>query len=134
MAVITPHEGEYERLAGHPVGVDRVESAWELANRFQVVVLLKGPTTVVVDPSGRAAINTTGGSELATAGTGDVLSGIVAALLARGTPPFQAAAAGAWIHGRAAAVAGTAPGLVAGDLIDALPRTLRTLADSPSKD
>ena len=79
-------------------------------------MLLKGPTTVVVDPSGRAAINTTGGRELATAGTGDVLTGIVAALLARGAPPFEAAAAAAWIHGRAAAEAGTAPGLVAGDL------------------
>lgn len=133
MAVITPHDGEYARLAGHPVGDDRIEAARELARRLGVVVLLKGPATVVAEPGGRAAINTTGGPELATAGTGDVLSGVVAALLARGTPPFEAAAAAAWIHGRAAAVAGTAPGLVAGDLIDALPRTLRTLTH-PNED
>jgi len=134
MAVITPHDGEYERLAGHAVGEDRVEAASELADRLRVVVLLKGPATVVADPFGRVAINPTGGRELATAGTGDVLTGIVAALLARGAPPFQAAAAAAWIHGRAATVAGTAPGLVAGDLIDALPRTLRTLTEPPSED
>ncbi|HEY5013977.1 MAG TPA: NAD(P)H-hydrate dehydratase, partial [Acidimicrobiia bacterium] len=58
--VITPHDGEYARLAGHPVGDDRIEAAWELANRLQVVVLLKGPATVVVDPAGRTAINPTG--------------------------------------------------------------------------
>ena len=61
-----------------------------------------------------------------------MLTGIIAALLARGAAPFEAAAAGAWIHGRAAAEAGTAPGLVAGDLIDALPRTLRTLIEPQS--
>ena len=133
MAVITPHDGEYARLAGHPVGDDRIEAAWELAKRFDVVVLLKGPATVVVDPQGRAAINTTGTPALATAGTGDVLTGIVAALLARGAPPFEAAAAAAWIHGRAAAEAGTAPGLLASDLIEALPRTLRRLSD-PNED
>jgi hydroxyethylthiazole kinase-like uncharacterized protein yjeF len=133
MAVITPHDGEYERLAGHPPGEDRIEAARELANRLHVVVLLKGPATVVAEPNGRVAINPTGSAALATAGTGDVLTGIVAALLARGAPPFEAAAAAAWIHGRTAEVAGTAPGLAAGDLIDALPRTLRLLSD-PSED
>jgi ADP-dependent NAD(P)H-hydrate dehydratase / NAD(P)H-hydrate epimerase len=133
MAVITPHDGEYERLAGHPPGEDRIEAAWELASRLRVVVLLKGPATVVAHPDGTIAVNPTGSPALATAGTGDVLTGIVAALLARGAPPFTAAAAAAWIHGRAAEVAGTAPGLVAGDLIDALPRTLRLLSD-PSED
>lgn len=133
MAVITPHDGEYARLAGHPVGEDRIEAAWELASRLRVVVLLKGPGTVVAHPDGRFAVNPTGSPALATAGSGDVLTGIVAALLARGAPPFEAAAAAAWIHGRAAGVAGTAPGLVAGDLIDALPRTLRMLSD-PSED
>ena len=134
MAVITPHDGEYARLAGHPPGDDRVEAAYELASKLQVVVLLKGPTTVVVEPGlGRVALNVTGSAALATAGTGDVLTGIVAALLARGTAPFEAAAAAAWIHCRAAEEAGTAPGLVAGDLVEALPRTLRRLSDS-SKD
>jgi NAD(P)H-hydrate epimerase len=134
MAVITPHDGEYARLAGHPPGEDRVEAAYDLACKLRVVVLLKGPTTVVAEPGlGQIAINVTGSPALATAGTGDVLTGMVAALLARGTPPFEAAAAAAWIHGRAVDAAGTAPGLVAGDLIDALPRTLRRLSD-PSED
>jgi ADP-dependent NAD(P)H-hydrate dehydratase / NAD(P)H-hydrate epimerase len=133
VAILTPHDGEYARLAGRPVGDDRVGAARELAARLGVVVLLKGPATVVAHPQGHAAINTTGGRELATAGTGDVLTGIVAALLARGVLPFDAAAVAAFIHGRAAEEAGTAPGLVAGDLVDALPRTLRRLSD-PSED
>jgi ADP-dependent NAD(P)H-hydrate dehydratase / NAD(P)H-hydrate epimerase len=131
--ILTPHDGEYARLAGHPVGEDRLAAAFELADKLRVVVLLKGPATVVAHPDGKFAINPTGTPALATAGTGDVLTGIVAALLARGAPPFEAAAAAAWIHGQAAVVAGTAPGLVAGDLIDALPRTLRMLSD-PSED
>jgi hydroxyethylthiazole kinase-like uncharacterized protein yjeF len=133
LALITPHDGEYARLAGHPIGDDRIAAAHELASRLQVVVLLKGPATVVAHPEGRVAINTTGSPALATAGTGDVLTGIVAAILARNVPPFEAAAAAAWIHGRAAVEAGTSPGLVAGDLIDALPRTLRALT-APNED
>jgi NAD(P)H-hydrate epimerase len=133
IAVLTPHDGEYARLAGQPVGDNRVAAARGLASRLGVVVVLKGPSTVVADPSGRATINTTGGSELATAGTGDVLTGIVAAILARGAPAFEAAGAAAWIHGLAAGEAATAPGLVASDVIDALPRTLRRLSD-PSED
>jgi NAD(P)H-hydrate repair Nnr-like enzyme with NAD(P)H-hydrate dehydratase domain len=92
-------------------------------------VLLKGSRTVVADPTGRAAINTTGGPWLATAGTGDVLSGVIGALAAIGLPPCRAAAAGAWIHGRAGDHAGHA-GLVAGDLIDALPIVLADLEAS----
>ncbi len=124
--VVTPHAGEYARLAGEPVGEDRVAAARRLAERAGAVVLLKGSRTVVAAPSGRAAINTTGGPWLATAGTGDVLSGVVGALAAMGLPPFRAAAAGAWLHGRSADVAGHA-GLVAGDLIDALPAVLAGL-------
>jgi NAD(P)H-hydrate repair Nnr-like enzyme with NAD(P)H-hydrate dehydratase domain len=82
---------------------------------------------VVADPTGRAAVNATGGPWLATAGTGDVLSGIVGALAAMGLPAFRAATAGAWLHGRAADVAGH-EGLVAGDLLHALPTVLRRLA------
>jgi ADP-dependent NAD(P)H-hydrate dehydratase / NAD(P)H-hydrate epimerase len=118
-AVITPHEGEYARLAGAPVGADRIESARDLAHRSGAVVLLKGSATVVAAPDGRAAVNTTGGPWLATAGTGDVLTGIVAAFLARGVAAFEAAAAGAFVHGRAADVAGHT-GLLAGDLVPAL--------------
>ena len=132
-AVLTPHDGEFARLAGRAPGEDRATAAWELATRLHAVVLLKGPSTVVADPDGRVAINPTGSPALATAGTGDVLTGIIAALLARGAPPFEAAAAGAYLHGLAADVAGTAPGLVAGDVVDALPRTLRVLTD-PNED
>ena len=131
--VLTPHAGEYQRLAGAPVGDDRVASARTLAAATATVVLLKGPQTVVADPSGRAAVINNGGPWLATAGTGDVLAGIIGALVAQGVPPFEAAAAGAFLHGRAAHLAGSwfgegpktgNPGLVAGDLIDALPSAL----------
>jgi NAD(P)H-hydrate epimerase len=125
--VITPHAGEYSRLAGEPVGVDRIAAARRLAERSGAVVLLKGSRTVVAQPDGRAAINATGGPWLATAGTGDVLSGIVGALAARGLSAFPAAAAGAWLHGRAADFAGH-EGLAAGDLIEALPPVLSALA------
>ena len=124
--VLTPHDGEYARLAGDPVGDDRVDAARRLAAASGCVTLLKGPATVIADPSGRAVINPTGGPELATAGSGDVLTGIIGGLLARGVAPFPAAAAGAFIHGRAADVAGHT-GLIAGDLIAALPRTLHGL-------
>ena len=125
--IVTPHAGEYARLAGEPVGEDRVAAARRLAERAGAVVLLKGSRTVVADPNGRAAVNGTGGPWLATAGTGDVLSGIVGALAAMGLPTFRAATAGAWLHGRAADVAGH-EGLAAGDLIHALPTVLSRLA------
>jgi NAD(P)H-hydrate epimerase len=126
-AVLTPHAGEYERLAGEAVGEDRLGAARRLAVRARCFVVLKGSRTVVAAPNGQSAINLTGGPWLATAGTGDVLSGMVGALLARGMAPFEAATAAVHLHGRAADTAGHA-GLVAGDLIDALPRVLGTLA------
>lgn len=122
-AILTPHDGEYARLAGHRPGADRVAETRALAEATGAVVLLKGPTTVVSEPGGRVALSTTGGPELASAGTGDVLTGIIGAFCARGLPPFAAAAAGAHVHGRSAQTAGPS-GLVAGDLVDALPRTL----------
>ena len=126
--IVTPHEGEYARLAGEPVGTDRLGAARRLAERSGAVVLLKGPATVVAEPGGRAAINTTGGPWLATAGTGDVLSGVVGAVLAGGADPFRAAAAAAWLHGRAADYAGH-EGLVASDLVAAIPPTLREIEE-----
>jgi NAD(P)H-hydrate epimerase len=127
--VLTPHAGEYERIAGRPVGDDRLDAARTLAASTGAVALLKGPGSVIAHPNGRAFINTTGGSGvLATAGTGDVLTGVIAGLLAHGVEPFMAAAAGAWLHGTAAQVAGTGHSLVASDLLGALPRTL-LLAD-----
>jgi ADP-dependent NAD(P)H-hydrate dehydratase / NAD(P)H-hydrate epimerase len=132
--VLTPHAGEYQRLMGEPVGADRIAAARALADRSGAVVLLKGPGTVIAAPStgpdaGRVALNPTGGAELATAGSGDVLTGIVAGFVARGADVFAAAAAAAWVHGRTAdrLLATDGPGLVARDLIDALPRTLQEL-------
>jgi hydroxyethylthiazole kinase-like uncharacterized protein yjeF len=126
--ILTPHAAEYERLAGRPVGPDRIVAARELAAGARSVVLLKGPGTVIAGPDGRVAVNPTGGPWLATAGSGDVLSGIIGGLAARGAVAFEAAAAGAWLHGRAADVAGHT-GLVAGDLVAAIPGTLRTVGD-----
>ena len=127
LAVLTPHEGEYERLAGGSVGEDRVAAARELAARLHVIVLLKGPATVIAAPDGRAVVNRTGGPALATAGTGDVLTGVIAGLVAQGVDAFAAAATGAYVHGRAAAAAPDAPDIVASDLVRALPRTLQAL-------
>jgi NAD(P)H-hydrate epimerase len=127
LAVLTPHGGEYERLAGRPGGDDRVADARELAARLHAVVLLKGPGTVIAAPDGRAVVNRTGNAALATAGTGDVLTGVIGGLLAQGVDPFAAAATGAYVHGRAAQAARAAPDIVASDLVRALPRTLQAL-------
>jgi ADP-dependent NAD(P)H-hydrate dehydratase / NAD(P)H-hydrate epimerase len=124
--VLTPHDGEYARLAGTPVGEDRVAAARNLAEVTECVVLLKGPGTVVAAPDGRAALETGGTAALATAGSGDVLTGIIGGLLTRGLDAFQAAAAGAVLHGLAADAAGHT-GLVASDLVAALPSTLSAL-------
>ena len=127
--VITPHEGEYRRLTGKVVGPDRLAAARELAAASGAVVLLKGPGTVVAAPDGATAVNPTGDAALATAGSGDVLTGIIAGFLARGLAAFEAAAAGAWVHGAIADrfVAEVGPGLVASDLIAGLPSTLASL-------
>ncbi len=95
------------------------------------MVLLKGPSTVVAEPDGTVRVVTNGDERLATAGSGDVLTGIIGALLATGLAPLDAAAAGAWIHADAA---GRCPpaGLVAGDVVDALPATLSALAPARS--
>jgi NAD(P)H-hydrate epimerase len=123
-AVLTPHAGEYERLAGRPVGEDRIAAARGLARDTGAVVLLKGPGTVVATPDGRAAVDPTGSAALATAGTGDVLTGVIAGLLAHGVDGRDAAVTGAYVHGRAAQAAGTGDDLVAIDLIPALHPTL----------
>jgi NAD(P)H-hydrate epimerase len=121
--VLTPHDGEFRRLTGSSPEPDRIASARRLADDTDAVVLLKGATTVIAAPRRDTYLMTDGDQRLATAGTGDVLAGIIGALLAGGAGPVEAAAGGAWIHARAAA--GLAPiGLVAGDLIAAIPDVL----------
>ncbi len=122
-AVLTPHAGEYERLAGSPLGADRLDAARSLAARVRAVVLLKGPATVVAHPQGQALISVTGDTRLATAGTGDVLSGVIAALLAQGVDPMWAAGLAAHVHGSAARL-GPRRGMVAGDVVELLPQWL----------
>lgn len=117
--VMTPHDGEYEALMGHPPGPDRIAATREAARRHQAVVLLKGPTTVVAAPDGAVLVACSGDERLATAGTGDVLSGLIGAHLAAGADPLGAAAAAAHLHGLAGRIAGT-HGVVAGDVAEAL--------------
>ena len=118
--VLTPHDGEFARLSGAPPGPDRFAAVRALAASTRTVVLLKGSPTLVANPDGQVLVVTSGDARLATAGTGDVLSGIIGALLAQGVEPFSAAAAGAHLHGLAGAV-GSRHGLVAGDLPRHLP-------------
>lgn len=121
--VLTPHDGEYQTLMGHRPGPDRLAAARSAAAALGATVLLKGPTTVVADPEGSTLVTATGDQRLASAGTGDVLAGIIGALLARGAAPMHAAAMGAWIHGRAAERT-PRHGMVASDLITVLPEVL----------
>ena len=120
-AVLTPHAGEFAKLFG-PAGDDRLSAVRAAARLVGAVVLLKGSDTVIAAPDGRAAINGTGTPALGTAGSGDVLSGLIAALLAGGMPAWDAACAGAWLHGRAGQVLGH--GLVAEDLPAAIGRVM----------
>jgi len=128
--VLTPHDGEFARLAGGPPGPDRVDAARRLAGTWGAVVLAKGPTTVVAHPGGDVLVVTTGDARLATAGTGDVLAGMVGALCARGVVPWRAAGMAAHLHGRAAAL-GWRTGLVASDLVGLVPAAIAAVAGDP---
>lgn len=121
--VLTPHDGEHALLTGAAPSVDRFDAARTLARATGAIVLLKGPCTIVADPSGAVLVADAGDRRLATAGTGDVLTGIVVALLAQGMPAHRAAAVAAHVHGRAGAL-GAEHGLVASDLPRLLPRAI----------
>jgi hydroxyethylthiazole kinase-like uncharacterized protein yjeF len=134
-AVLTPHAGEFARLAGigaADVGADRVGHARKLSSEVQATVLLKGSRTVIATPDGRARINPTGGPVLATGGTGDVLTGMVAALIARGLHGADAATAAAYLHGVAGSLAGRdlGDGTTAGDVLSRVPDAVREVRGS----
>jgi ADP-dependent NAD(P)H-hydrate dehydratase / NAD(P)H-hydrate epimerase len=118
--VLTPHDREFARLAGAEPGADRVESAVRLAARLPAVILLKGDRTIVATPDGRAYVNPTGTPALATAGTGDVLAGLLGSLLAGGLPAERAAVAAAYAHGLAGRYAAESGPVTSADVADAL--------------
>jgi hydroxyethylthiazole kinase-like uncharacterized protein yjeF len=120
-AVVTPHAGEFARLFGELPG-SKAEQALAAAQRSGAVVVFKGPDTMIASPDGRLGFAPPAPAWLASAGTGDVLAGMIAAFRARGMPGFEAACAAVWLHGRAAEAAG--PHMIADDLVAAIPQVL----------
>lgn len=120
-AILTPHEGEFRCLFGDLRG-SKADRALEAARQSGAIIIYKGPDTLVAAPDGRLGFAPPAPAWLATAGTGDVLSGIVAAFVARGMPLFEAASAAVWVHGRTAELAG--PHMIADDLAEAIPSAL----------
>jgi NAD(P)H-hydrate epimerase len=137
--VLTPHAGELARLLGissEAVGRRRLRSAREAAERANAVVVLKGDDTIIARPDGVAAVNDLSAPGLATAGTGDVLSGVIGAYLAKGLDPFVAACAGVRRHaaaGRVAAAEHGPDGVIASDVVGALPRALQGEPAAPGE-
>jgi len=131
--VLTPHPGEMSRLLSRPIAEvqsDRLRTAIDAAAAWRQCVVLKGAHTVIAAPEGRAAISPHANPLLATAGTGDVLAGAIAGLLAQGLTPFEAACCGVYLHGLAAEQISEDigdSGMLAGDLLPALPRAVQTV-------
>jgi ADP-dependent NAD(P)H-hydrate dehydratase / NAD(P)H-hydrate epimerase len=123
--VLTPHEGEFERIFPGLLERGREAAVAEAARRADAVVLLKGARTLVAGPEGRMAVTPQAPAWLATAGSGDVLAGLIGGLIAQRMPSFEAAACAAWLHARAADLHG--PGLIAADLPEMLPEVLADL-------
>ncbi|HEY7400166.1 MAG TPA: NAD(P)H-hydrate dehydratase [Actinomycetota bacterium] len=133
-AVLTPHVGEFGRLSGvkpRDLDADRLGHARSLARTTGAVTLLKGSRTVIASPAGDVRVNVTGSPVLATAGTGDVLTGMIGGLLARGVDPLDAATAGAYLHGLAGILAGSerGEGSLAGDVVDHIPDAVRRVRE-----
>jgi ADP-dependent NAD(P)H-hydrate dehydratase / NAD(P)H-hydrate epimerase len=123
--ILTPHEGEMARLVH---GSGRIKTAKDFARRYKCVLLLKGHRTVVASPEGKTYINRTGNAGMATAGSGDVLTGIIAGFTAQGLGPFEAARWGAYIHGKAgdrACRTRSKAGMIATDIIECIPYALK---------
>jgi hydroxyethylthiazole kinase-like uncharacterized protein yjeF len=129
--VVTPHDREFARLAGELPGPDRVDAALRLAAMLGVTVLLKGDRTIVAGPDGGVWVNPTGSPVLATGGTGDVLAGLLGALLAAGLPPDRAAIAAAYVHGLAGRTAAEGGPVTATEVAAALRPTLASLLADP---
>jgi NAD(P)H-hydrate epimerase len=133
LKVLTPHQGEMSRLIGIPVKrveMDRSKIAQTVARKYNCVVLLKGHRTVVAAPGKKVYINKTGNPGMATAGSGDVLTGMIAAFIAQGLPGFEAARCAAYLHGRAGDLAArekTSLAMIASDIIDEIPNALKSL-------
>ena len=133
LKVLTPHPGEMARLVNRSkeyVEKNRRQTALEFAREYDCVVLLKGHRTLVASPQGKLYVNTTGNAGMATAGSGDVLTGMIAALLGQGLTGFEAAKFGAWWHGKAgdlAAKSKTRAAMIASDIIDNIPKALKVI-------
>jgi NAD(P)H-hydrate epimerase len=131
--ILTPHPGEMARLMGVNLREvresDRVDLAIEKASKWRCVLLLKGAYTVVAAPDGRAAILPFANPALATAGSGDVLSGIIVALLGQGMSPYEAAILAGYLHGAAGTLPGVEAGILAGEIADWIPEVWETLRD-----
>ncbi len=128
--VLTPHAGELARMLRverEAVEADQLDFARRTAEEYDAVVLLKGRRTLIARPDGRTRVTTSGVPWLAVAGAGDVLAGVIGSLLAAGLDPWDAASAGSWLHGAAAALASGGGPLTAGAVADAVPEVVRNL-------